>query len=486
MKIVANKNASTAEEIPVVEATPVFSLREEFSRVRVASGRAPASSGDAAAISFLRQFRVLVGAARLYQKNHPRLMEILVSADQQLRVALATQSPLVFAVERNGIILPRYDAKAGELLNDQRGELRALAEELLRSGICSLLFTPQINVGELDLFVREMSHVPRSATPGDTSSRMAWEKWLRENRVAGIRLNVPTERYDSLLLASLVSAVLAYDEAPHRSLHSKSKNAQPVANFEQMSVAVRILAKLAPPREPDTEISPEDVARRTHSVLSGADRLAVSLAVYGVSNVKPREGETLEPYLGRLADALLLAFVRQEFEAGRTTALELTRLIVRLDQARNEALSAGTIRFGIAQHDETRVAALCEKFWDTLPSRVKAKAMRGSDAWCVPSTVVAKFLEPLALAAEKKPSEAAGREGRAVLLAYTRSLESEEGKVRRTVASGLGELAPQIERLWPHPSIADFGKGVVQALLVETSPGVAGLLSAVVESLARV
>jgi len=486
MKIVPNTNASPAEEVPVVEATPVVSLREETARARVAPGRATVSSGDAAAISFLRQFRVLVGAARLYQRNHPRLMEILASTEQQLRVVLALQSPLVFAVERNGIVLPRYDAKAGELLNDPRGELRGLAEDLLRSGICSLLFTPHINVGELDLFVHEMSCVPRTATPGDTSSRMAWDKWLREQRVAGIRLNVPTERHDSLLLASLVSAVLAYDETPQRSLHSRAKNAQPVANFEQVSAALRILAKLAPPRDPDTEVSSEDLARRTHSVLSGSDRLAISLAVYGVSNLKPREGETLEPYLGRLGDALMLAFIKQEFEAGRTTALELTHLVFRLDQVRNEALNAGTIRFGIAQHDETRVAALCEKFWNTLPARVKAKALRSNYAWCVPSIVVAKFLEPLALAAEKKHSEAAGREGRAVLLAYTRSLESEEGKVRRTVASGLAELAPQIERLWPHPSIADFGKGVAQALLVETSPGVAGLLSAVVESLARV
>jgi hypothetical protein len=486
MKIVAKTKAISAEDVPVVEATPVVSLRDEISRARVAPGRATVSSGDAAAISFLRQFRVLMGAARLYQRNHPRLMEILASAEQQLRVVLALQSPLVFAVEPNGIILPRYDAKAGELLNDPRGELRALAEELLRSGICSLLFTSQINVGELDLFAHEMSRVPRSATPGDTSSRLAWDKWLREQRVTGIRLNVPTERRDSLLLASLVSAVLAHDEAPQRALHSRAKAVQPVANLEQASAALRILAKLAPPRDPETQTSAEDLARRTHSILSVSDRVAVSLVVYGVSNVKPREGETLEPYLGRLADALMLAFVKQEFEAGRTTALELTPLVVRLDQVRNDSVNAGAIRFGNAQHDETRVAALCERFWNTLPARQKAKTLRSSHAWCVPAAVVAKFLEPLALAFEKKKSETAGREGRAVLLAYTRSLESEEGKERRTVASGLAELAPQIERLWPHPAIADFGKGVVQALLVETSPGIAGLLSAVVESLARV
>ncbi len=486
MKIFANTSLSSNEEVPVVVATPVVSLRDEVSRVGVAQGRAAVSSGDATAISFLRQFRVLVGAARLYQRNHPRLMEILASTEQQLRVVLASQSPLVFAVERNGIILPRYDAKAGELLNDPRGELRALAEELLRSGICSLLFSSQINAGELDLLAHEISLVPRSATPGDTASRKAWEKWLREQRVIGIRLNVPTERRDSLLLASLVSAVLAYDDAPQRSSHSRVKIAQPAANFEQVAATVRILGKLAPPRDPDTETSAEDAARRTHSVLSGSDRSAVSLVVYGVSNVKPREGETFEPYLGRLTDALMLAFVKQEFEAGRATPPELTRLLVQLDQVRNEVLNAGTIRFGSVQHDETRVAALCERFWNTLPAREKAKTLRSRDAWCVPAAVVAKFLEPLALAMERKKSEAAGREGRAVLLAYARCLESEEGKARRAVAAGLAEIAPQIERLWPHPAVSDFGRGIVHALLRETSPGIAGLLSAVVENMARV
>jgi hypothetical protein len=486
MKVLANSNRTPAEEVPVVTATPVVSRRDEVSRINVAPGRPTVSSGDAAAISFLRQFRVLVGAARLYQRNHPRLMEILASAEQQLRVVLASQSPLVFAVERSGIILPRYDARAGELLNDPRGELRALAEELLRSGICSILFGPQTNVGELDLFAHEISLVPRSATPGDTASRRTWDKWLREHQVNGIRLNIPTERRDSLLLASLVSAVLAYDDAPQRSAHSREKIAQPAANFEQVAATLRILGKLAPPRDPETQSSAEDAARRTHSVLSGNDRCAISLIVYGVSHVKPREGETLEPYLGRLSDALILAFVKQEFEAGRTAPPELKPLLVRLDQVRNEALNTGAIRFGSAQHDETRVASLCERFWAMLPAREKAKTLRRPDSWCVPAAVAAKYLEPLALAAEGKKSEAAGREGRAVLLAYARCLESEEGKVRRAVAAGLGELAPQIARLWPHPSISEFGRGIVQTLLVETSPGIAGLLSAVVENLARV
>lgn len=485
MKVFANTNPPPAEEVPVVEAAPIISGRGEASRTSVAPGRTTVSSGDAAAIGFLRQFRVLVGAARLYQRNHPRLMEILASAEQQLRVVLASQSPLVFAVERNGIILPRYDANAGELLNDPRGELRALAEELLRGGICSLLFSPQINVGELDLLAHEISRVPRSATPGDTASRKSWDTWLREQRVIGIRLNVPTERRDSVLLASLVSAVLAYDDAPQSSPHSRETMAQPEANFEQVAATLRLVARLAPPRDPDTQTSAEDVARRIHSVVSGSDQSAVSLVVYGVSHVKPREGETFEPYLGRLTDALMLAFVKQEFDAGRTAPPELIPLLIRLDRERNDAVHGGNARFGNAQHDETRVAALCEKFWNALPAREKTRTLRGHDAWCVPAAVVARFLEPLA-AAESKKSEAAGREGRSVLLSYAKCLESEEGKARRSVAAGLAELAQQIERLWPHGSATEFGRGIVQALLRETSPGIAGLLSAVVENLARV
>src|SRR5579863_4531021 len=138
MKILSNPDSEPIEEIPIVSATPAAQRRTESARAEIASLRAAVSSGDLAAINFLRQFRVLLGAARLYQRNHPRLMQILASLEQQLRIALAAQTPLVFAVERNGIILPHYDA-GGELLHDPRGELHGLAEELLRAGICSLL-----------------------------------------------------------------------------------------------------------------------------------------------------------------------------------------------------------------------------------------------------------------------------------------------------------------------------------------------------------
>ena len=487
MRVLPNTNARHEEgEIPTIVATPIAPRPDDTPRSELASLRPAISSAESAAISFLRHFRVLLGAARLYQRNHPRLMENLASAEQQLRIALALQSPLVFAVERSGIILPRYGANAGELLHDPRGELRSLAGELLRSGLCSLQFQAGVNIGDLDLLAHEISQVPRSTSPGDTATRKLWDNWLREKGVSGIRLNVPTERRDSLLLASLVSAMLAYDENPDRSPRSRAAQNQPAANFDQIAATIRLLAKLAPPQDSEVQTSAEDVARRFHSMVTGSDRVAVSLIVHGVSHVKPREGETLEPYLNRLAEAVELAFVNQEFEGGRLTPPEIVPLLVRLDRHRCEAVTGGQERFGGSQHDETRVAAQCEKFWNKIPARAKAKILRSRDAWCVPAAVIAAYLEPLATAAEVKKAEAAGREGRTVLLNYARCLESEEGKARRAVAAGLTEIAPQLERLWPHSSATDFGPGIVQALLLETSPGIAGLLSAVVENLARV
>lgn len=485
MKILDNSKNQPTEDVPVVNATPIPSRKPEPVRADVVPVRPAFSNAEAAIITFLRQFRVLLGAARLYHRNHPRLMESLASTEQQLRIALAARSPLVIALESNGILLPRQEGSPAELLHDPRGELRALAEELLRSGICSLLFTHPINVGELDLLAQEISQVPRTASPGDTASRKLWDQWTKNQGIVGIRINIPTERRDSILLASLMSAVLAYDNAAQHSSQSRAVPTRPEASFEQVAATLRVLAKLVPPNDPEMQPSTEDVARRFHSVVSGSEQSSISLIVYGVSHVKPRESETLEPYLERLTDELVLAFVKQEFAAGRSTPAALVPLFVRLDQERGRADNTGASRFGGSQHDEVRVSLLCEKFWNSLPARVKARTLRSSDAWCVPAAVVAHFLEPLAAAAEKKKSDAAAREGRAVLLAYARCLHSEESKARRAVAAGLAEIAPQVERLWPHSTIADFGREIVQALLRETSPGVAGLLSAVVEKLAR-
>src|SRR5579864_900482 len=262
MKVLDNSKIQPKEDVPVVSATPASSRKPEPVRADVVPVRPAFSNAETAVIFFLRQFRVLLGAARLYQRNHPRLMEILASTEQQLRIALAARSPLVVAVEPRGMILPRQEGSAVELLHDPRGELRTLAEELLRSGICSLLFTHPINVGELDLLAHEISQVPRSASPGDTTSRKLWDGWIKNQGVVGIRVNLPTERRESLLLASLMSAVLAYDNAAQHSSYSRAGRTMPEASYEQIAATLRVLAKLAPPNDPEMQPSTEDVARR--------------------------------------------------------------------------------------------------------------------------------------------------------------------------------------------------------------------------------
>src|SRR6201984_3437974 len=183
MKVLDNSKSHPAEEVPVVDAAALPPRKPEPVRGEVVPARPAFSNAEAAIIVFLRQFRVLLGAARLYQRNHPRLMEILASTEQQLRIALAARSPLVVAMEANGILLPRQEGSAAELLHDPRGELRALAEELLRSGICSLLFTHPINVGELDLLAHEIIQVPRAGSPGDTAWRKLCDAWIKNQGI---------------------------------------------------------------------------------------------------------------------------------------------------------------------------------------------------------------------------------------------------------------------------------------------------------------
>src|SRR5580704_3717582 len=236
MKVLDNSKIHPKEDdLPLVNATPLPVRRPEPVLAEVVPVRPAFSNAETAVIFFLRQFRVLLGAARLYQRNHPRLMEILASTEQQLRIALAARSPLVVAVEPNGILLPRQEGAVAELMHDPRGELRGLAEELLRGGICSLMFTHPINVGELDLLAHEISQVPRSTAPGDTASRKLWDSWLKKRGVVGIRINIPTERRDSLLLASLMSVILAHDQAPQHSFHPRAVRSMPAAGFDQIA-----------------------------------------------------------------------------------------------------------------------------------------------------------------------------------------------------------------------------------------------------------
>src|SRR5713226_5779801 len=121
MKILDNPKIQPKEDVPVVNAIPLAGRKAEPVRADVIPVRPAFSNAETAVIFFLRQFRVLLGAARLYQRNHPRLMEILASTEQQLRIALAARSPLVVALDSNGVLLPRQEGSPEERLPDSRG-----------------------------------------------------------------------------------------------------------------------------------------------------------------------------------------------------------------------------------------------------------------------------------------------------------------------------------------------------------------------------
>src|ERR1700722_6780311 len=129
MKVLDNSKTRPGDDVPVVSAEPLSPRHPESPLAEAIPVRPAFSNAETAVIFFLRQFRVLLGAARLCQRNHPRLMEILASTEQQLRIALAARSPLVVAVDPQGVVLPRPEGSSQELLHDPRGELRALAEE---------------------------------------------------------------------------------------------------------------------------------------------------------------------------------------------------------------------------------------------------------------------------------------------------------------------------------------------------------------------
>ena len=96
---------------------------------------------------FLRAFQVLLKATRLYDLNHPQVQENLSTAEQELRAAQISAKPrnVALKVQAGQVI----NAASGHPVQDPRGELRALAEELARRGVTKLVFTQEVNLGEL-------------------------------------------------------------------------------------------------------------------------------------------------------------------------------------------------------------------------------------------------------------------------------------------------------------------------------------------------
>jgi hypothetical protein len=470
-------------------------LPAEPDRVIHAVAELHADAGaEIAAAHCLRSFRVLLRSARFYQKNHPRLLESLEAAERDLRGALELLSPLVVGVEGGSLGVPMLQ---GRSLPDPRGELDSLAQELSRCGITSLVFLPETNLGELDILAHLLNDALLSAGAAAPQAHgRDWPTRLAAHHISGIRINVLIERHVTVL-ASLVAALLAHSGAPQGPSagpavtspgSERARVGKDALTLEELTTALRLLARLTLRLKHAEQVSPQEAARAFHSALAEVDPAARTLLATAVADQPPREGEAPEHYISRLVDALVLQFVTEEFCAGRAAAPGLRGMFARLGLE----LAAAARFSGAAAADqdasligqwagEAYAEKLCERFWAELPVREKSAVLRGPDAWCVPVAELRRYLEQLADAGSNAP----GREAWFVLLSYARCLESEKGQARRTVATGLIELHPLLERLWPRQWPEELTRGVVRALGREASPGIAALLAAVTQNLAR-
>ncbi|HEX2711776.1 MAG TPA: PilZ domain-containing protein, partial [Candidatus Acidoferrales bacterium] len=419
---------------------------------------------------FLRSLQVLLRSVRLYQKNHPRVLESLEATEQNLRAALALLSEIIINVDRGRLVVGAPDER---VLPDHHGELGALAQELYRCGITSLIFLPETNLGELDKLAQSVnSFLQRGRAP--RVKGLDWRKWTLEHRVFGIRVNTPPERKVNAVLAGLVAELRAYG--------SSDRAPQKVVAWAELSAALNLLARLGALLERPLEDKSKETIRTFQAELAEADRQAVNLVASAITRQPPDEEEASEAYLARLGNALLLEFAIDQFRGGSITPPELCRLFARISS--NPANVSGSALLA-RWSDDTYPEHMCEAFWKELPVRERATVVRGPHAWCVPVGLLRHYLEHLANAGPDASPGASPREARIVLLNYARCLESEDGKARRAVAAGLAELYPLVDQLWPHQFPEELSRGAVRALASEASPGIAGLLAAATENLAR-
>ena len=433
----------------------------------------------------LRNLHLLVRSERLYEKNHPQRLDSLDGAYDCLRNVTEILGGLEVRVERGGLVVPRV---SDEHLPDARGEMQALAVDLQRARIHSLVFSKKFHVGELDTLAQLMkASLLRSEEPAkDAGGNSWWPARLLENRVEGISVNTQTERRVDTVLASLIAALVAY--GGHSPRESSEAPIQ-APDFDDLVASLQLLARLTPPLELARGLSPEEAARAIHGAMEEASRDSVRMLLSSVSQYGPREAERPQPYLQRLSENILFEFLSAEFSSGALTPAMVRSTFNRLGDVivnaggysgphSSQHLSALALTWATDTHREKMI----ERFWLELPAREKSAVLRGPDVWCVPVVALKQTLGQLADAGADAPR----REARNVVLNYSRRLEHVDASARRAVAAGLNELSLIIESLWPNQLPEDLSRGAMKALDTETAPETAALLAAFVESLGRI
>ena len=432
----------------------------------------------------LHELHILLRSKRLYEKNHPRLLESLDASYESLRSAATALNGLELRVERGGIVVP----KLGEAhMEDPHGELQALATELQRSGIQSLIFARKFHVGELDTLAQLVkTALLRSEEPVKRGSTPWWPARLLENGVEGIQVNASTERKVDTVLASLMAALVAYGgNAPRESANTPIQ----VPEIDDLVAALRLLARLTPPLEVARGLAPEEAARAIHGAMEEASRETVRMLLSAITVYAPRDAERPQPYLLRLSESLIFEFLSAEFSAGTLTPVNVHPMFNRLGDVLVSAggysgphASQHLSSLATAWATDTHREQLIEKFWLELPPREKSKVLRGPEVWTVPVVALRQTLGQLAAAGADAPR----REARNIVLNYARRLEIEDPTARRAVAAGLNEMTAIIESLWPNQTPEDLSRGAMNALEKETIPESGALLAAFIETLGRI
>ncbi len=432
----------------------------------------------------LHHLHVLLRAHRLYEKNHPSILENLDTTYDLLRGIAGELNGVEIRVERGGLVVPKLgDAH----LADPRGELQALAADLQRSGVLSLIFAKKFNVGELDTLAHlTLTALLRSEGPAKRGGLPWWPAKLLENRVEGILVNEHTERRVDTVLASLIAALVAYGG------NSPRENADtPIQapEIDDLVAALRLLARLTPPLEVARGLSPEEAARSIHGAMEEASRETVRTLLSAITQHAPRDAENPQPYLLRLSEILIFEFLSAEFSAGTVTPVNVRSTFHRLADVLVTA--GGYSGPHASQHlsslatvwaTDTHREQLVEKFWLELPPREKSAVLRGPEVWTIPVAALKQTLGQLVNAGADAPR----REARTILLNHARRLEIQDASARRVVAAGLNELTTIIESLWPNQVPEDLSRGTMSALEKESVPETAALLSAFMESLSRI
>jgi hypothetical protein len=450
---------------------------------------------------FLRSFQALCVTTRLYQKNHPLAISALETVELHLRAALERVPAIAVGIE-NDVLVFCAARNTDPTPLEINAAWTGLIENWKRRGIRTLVFLPSTNLGEIDALSR-MLNLPRNLSDSEWSARFA------ENRILGIRANVPLRQRPTAALATLVSVLVAHPGAQFAAHHLYSAAAPP--GFEDLSVSLRLLGRLEPIVGPSAKENSQRVAESIHMAVLEAESRTVHQLVRCMSKHAPRDSEPADKYLARISECLVLETLAAQFLVGRLAISDLRGVFQSLSKALVHATTANVdstersnfsssldaaltraaraLMPGLAELTSS-AAELCaerlhDSFWDGLPPRDKSAALRGPEAWCVPLSVLRRYVDQLLSAGRSSHGGAPIRESRILISNYGRALESEESRARRTSANGLVELLPVIENLWLEESPVELDRVAVRALIAEISPGIAGVLSALVENLAR-